>query len=384
MLVACITGPDFQAAKNQLLKTEGLCDAVEIRHDLIEGDTSQLITSLPLVDCKEIPTYHNFDETPEDLEALLASMKPAPIVKIATMANCITDSLRMLDLVRRHPHVAGMCMGPQGEITRILAPVYGSPLTFASVGPPAAPGQMSVEDLLKCYHFKRLSPSTKVFGLMGNPITQSPSHKTHNAYFREHGIDAVYVKMCVEERELSHFFHFVKRLDFKGLSVTIPYKERIFDFIDHFEEKAAEIGAVNTLTIGAEIVGSNTDADGAMDVLEKQIPIRDARIVILGGGGSSKAISYEAKKRGGHVTICSRRFGNLHTIPTYDVLITTLPVEVDHDPIPGSVVFDINFKREASRLIERARSKGCQVILGEEMFQAQAALQFARWDQIPS
>jgi len=379
MLIACITGPDFPSVKKQLEKAHALCDAVEIRSDLLEKDLDLPPIHLPIIDCSEIPSYHNYEETPKDLDALLASMPKENVVKIATMANCITDSLRMLDLVRRHRNVAGMCMGPYGAITRILAPIYGSLMTFASVGNPAAPGQLDAEELIERYRFKKLSPSTKVFGLIGNPVSQSPSHITHNAHFQNLDLDAVYVKMKVQEEELPLFFDLVKRLDFKGLSVTIPHKEKMFPFVDQVEEKAQAIGAINTLTFGNEIIGANTDADGALDVLEKRIPILGKKVVILGAGGSAKAVAYEAKRRGAEVTLCSRRFGNLDQIPPYEILINTIPVDVDHDPIPGSIIYDINFNRKNCPLMERARAKNCKLIFGEEMFQAQAAMQFARW-----
>ena len=108
----------------------------------------------------------------------------------------------------------------------------------------------------------------------------------------------------------------------------------------------------------------SSDADGALDVLEKRMLVLGKTIVILGAGGSAKAVAYEAKKRGAEVTLCSRRFGNLDQIPIYDVLINTIPVEVDHDPIPGSVVYDINFNRKNSPLMERAKAKSCQLIFG--------------------
>lgn len=384
MLVACITGPDFQAAKKQLEKAKTLCDAVEIRTDMIEEDISMLDVSLPLIDCNEIPTYHNFDETPKDLDAIVSSLKQSPIVKIATKANCVTDSLRMLDIVNRYSHVAGMCMGHHGEITRILAPIYGSPLTFSSVGLPSAPGQIEAETLVRQYRFRSLNPKTKIYGLIGNPVVQSPSHVTHNSYFYKNKKDAVYIKMCLEEKELPLFFDLVKKLDFKGLSVTLPFKEKLFDYIDYIDCKADLIGAVNTLKIENGILGFNTDGDGALDVLEKRVLVKGLKVVILGAGGSSKAIAYEAKKRGAHVFVCSRRYGNLTKIPPYDVLITTLPVEIDHEPIAGSIVFDINFKRKTSYLMKKAALKGCQLIFGEEMFDAQAGFQFSKWGQKPS
>ena len=173
MIIACITGPDLPSVKKQLEKAHALCDAVEIRSDLFNEGVKLPQVQLPIIDCSEFPTYHNFEETPEDLDVLLASMPKGKVIKIATMARCITDSLRMLDLVNRHENVAGMCMGPYGEITRILAPIYGSPMTFAAVGREASPGQLDARELINRYRFKELSKSTRIYGLIGNPVSQS-------------------------------------------------------------------------------------------------------------------------------------------------------------------------------------------------------------------
>lgn len=383
MLIACITGPDFQSAKKQLQLAEMYCDGVEMRSDLIQEDLSSLPIPLPIFDCNTIPTYHNFSETPQDLDAILEAMPKAPLVKIATRANCVTDSLRMLDLVRRHPHVAGMCMGPHGAITRILAPVFGSPITFASVGREAAPAQLEAKELVLRYRFRKLSNKTKVYGLLGNPVEQSPSHITHNAFFDRHNLDAVYVKMEVKEEELPLFFDLVKRLDFQGLSVTLPYKEKVFPYVDSVSKTAEEIGAINTITFREKVEGDNTDALGALDVIERRIEVMGKKMVILGAGGSAKAIGYEAQRRGTLVTFCSRRYGNLDQIPPYDLLVSTLPVDVDHRPLPHSVIMDIRFNQKNSPFMLEAKKQNCTLIFGEEMFDQQALYQFARWGLIP-
>lgn len=386
MLIGCITGPDFRSVKKQLARAKkARCDAVELRCDLISEEISSLSIPLPILDCGQMPTYHNFEETPEDLEAILATLPSGEPVKMATWANCCTDSLRMLDLVRRHKgRVAGMCMGAHGAITRILAPVFGSPLTFAAVGRGVFLAQMQAEELVYRYRHRQLSPKTQVFGLIGNPVSQSPGHVAHNRYFAQNRLDAVYVKMEVQEEELERFFSLVKRLGFKGLSVTAPFKEKLFRFLDSVEGKAGEIGAINTLTFGEQVVGSNTDADGALDVIEKRGPVHGKRMVILGAGGAAKAIGFEAERRGALVALCSRRFGNLTQIPPYDILVNTIPAAIDHDPLPKSLVMEVNFRAEGTPLMQKAKARDCELIFGEEMFAMQASYQFARWGQRPS
>lgn len=392
MLIGCITGPDLETAKRQLKAAKTFCNGIELRKDLLETPfevpdgfvitTTEMNHSI-LSDGRKISIYHNFNETPKNLEEILLSLPRADIYKIATMASKITDSLRMLAFMNNYKNVAGMCMGRFGQITRILGPIFGSPLTFAALGTPGAPGQLQAEDLVKTYRFHSLSPKTKIFGLIGNPISHSLSHLKHNAFFAEKKIDAVYVKMELQEEELPEFFALAKELGFSGLSVTRPFKEKVQPFVDFIEKEAAEIGAINTLTFKeGQIYGANTDSTGALDALEETTLVAGKKIVILGAGGASKAIAYEAKKRGGEVTILSRRFGNLSDVPLYDILINTTPVPA---PIPAEelqpkkIVMDISPRHKNSPWMAHAKQIGCESIDGGAMFDKQALGQFLRW-----
>jgi 3-dehydroquinate dehydratase/shikimate dehydrogenase len=101
---------------------------------------------------KIIVSHHNFEYTPDDLNGIYnkIALQNPDIIKIATKANSYEDSLRMLELVHNaNRDIIGICMGQYGVITRVLGPLYGSYLTFASLedGKSSAPGQMSVAEL---------------------------------------------------------------------------------------------------------------------------------------------------------------------------------------------------------------------------------------------
>lgn len=391
MLIGCITGPDLETAKDQVNIAEQYCDGLELREDLLKCCLD--FPKMPLVittnhkgstlsDGRTMSVYHNFRKTPEDLDAVLQKMPRADLYKIATMANSITDALRMLVFCKDKPHVIGVCMGEYGQMTRILGPIVNNACTFAAVGKEAAPGQLQAKDLVEMYHYHRLTPSTSIYGLIGNPISQSPSHQTHNTFFRENDLDAVYVKMALCEDELPEFFRLIRELPFKGLSVTIPFKEKVLKYIEHFEGEAKEIGAVNTIAIEDKIYGANTDGLGALNAIEEKGSIRGKHCVILGAGGAAKAIGYEAIKRGATVSFHSRRYGNFKEISTYDVLINTTPISSPIDLekiIPRTVVMDVNHGHEHSPLMIRAKALGCKLIFGKTMFEQQALGQFNRW-----
>jgi 3-dehydroquinate dehydratase/shikimate dehydrogenase len=120
-------------------------------HDLDRKATTRLIVS-----------YHNFNETPQNLDEIYSKIvdKGADIVKIATKANSYDDSRRMLNLIaakHNEMDIIGICMGEKGVATRVLGPVYGGYLTFASLeGKASAPGQLDVHDLKTAWNVLRM------------------------------------------------------------------------------------------------------------------------------------------------------------------------------------------------------------------------------------
>lgn len=344
---------------------------------------------------KVIVTYHNFEETP-DLDAVLKTLQEAHpqahFYKIATMARSTLDSLRMMEFLQRHPRVIGICMGELGTVTRICAPIFNVPLTYAPLcdEDKTAPGQLLVDYLCQIYHFRSLTPETKIYGLIGDPVYRSISHLFHNDFFRTHSRNAVYVKMVVKSEELAQFFASIKKLPFAGLSVTAPLKEAILPFIDVIDPKAKAIGAVNTLAFRkGKIYGNNTDGDAALDVLGD---VQNKTLVVLGAGGAAKAIIYTAVKRGCHVVIVNRtpeRASELaqlmgcawsKKIPTYDILVNTtsasMPIDAQ-DILPGKIVMDIAVY--GTEFFKEAQRKGCTVLNGFPMFFQQALAQQAIW-----
>jgi len=435
MLIGCIAGPDFISAKRQVENANQNCKGIELRIDFLEEniDLQSLISlckgisiitdpkmqkslftlqpdyfTVPwdykgeIPDTKIIRAYHNFSKTPEDLEAILKAMPKADIYKIATTAQKTTDAMRMLNFVKGKKNIIGICMGPFGEITRILGPIVGNVFDFAKIEEEAAPGQLSPQELIENYNYNLLNSSTSIFGVIGYPLTKSRSSSFHNGFFKINQIDAVYVKFPLLEEELKIFFSLAKGLQMRGASVTMPHKEKVYPFIDSCEETAKEIGAINTLTFSdGEIRGANTDAEGALDALEEHCPVADKDCVILGAGGAAKAIAYEAKKRGAKITILNRTiekakslaeqletsFGNLDTLESYKILINTTPNPM---PIPktklkpNTVVMEITIANSDSAWMQHAQSIGCLCVFGMAMFEKQAMGQYTRWGIIPS
>jgi 3-dehydroquinate dehydratase / shikimate dehydrogenase len=356
---------------------------------------------------KIILSYHDFERTPEDLEALLSDLqkKPADYYKIATKANTTLDSLRMLLFLKGKPNVVGLCMGELGTITRILGPKLNSTWTYAALNQEnaTAPGQLTAHTLLTTYNYRKFDQNSSIYGLIGDPVDKSLGHITHNDLIESISLNALYLKMPVKEMELPSFFSLAKAVGFSGLSVTMPHKEAVIPFLDEIEAPAQTLGAVNTIHFNqGRLIGYNTDTVGALDALEEVVDIRRKKIVILGAGGAARAIAYAALRRGAQVLILNRdpqraiklaealgcSGDALEHLSTnlYDILINCTNQELPIDPeliIPESVVMDINYPSKETPLIKEALKRECRVVYGYKMFVNQALAQFQIWLKSP-
>lgn len=370
---------------------------------------------------KRIISYHNFRHTPDDLEELHARMAAmdADVVKIATMAQRPRDNVRMLELVKnaKAPTV-GMCMGDIGTPSRILGARFGSPWAYATFHHERtlAPGQLSFQQMSEVYNYEKIGPETAVYGVVADPVAHSLSPHIHNAAFRAHNLDAVYVPFRVPPDSLAEFMEDAPRLGLRGLSVTIPHKEAIAAHLTKVDPAAKGIAAVNTVVLrDGQVVGYNTDYKGAMDALEHGLrgpheqpvagaasPLAGKRVMVLGAGGVSRAILYGLQKRGAQVTVSSRTKARAETLAKefgaraiewaarhnadVDVLVNGTPIgmhpNVDESPYgkahlrPSMVVFDTVYNPESTLLVKEAREHGCRVVTGVEMFIRQASLQY--------
>jgi len=296
--------------------------------------------------------------------------------------------------------VAGMCMGELGEITRILGTVAGAPLVYSFIGKPTAPGQLSVQDLLEIYHFSSLSPKTKVYGVIGDPIHKSIGYLCHNKIFEAEKFDAVYVRMLVKKPELSSFFKEVKSLPFNGLSVTMPLKEGVAAFADEIDEDVKEVGAYNTLFKREEIWrATNTDGVGAIDAIESHVKVQGKKMLIIGAGGAAKAIAYAGQLRGASIIIANRSenkgraladavqgvYTPLTNLPDYDIIVnaTSVGMSPDTNNVPidemeikeNRVFFDVIMAPKETKFLRLGKERGGEVVYGYELYINQAIRQ---------
>ena len=365
---------------------------------------------------KRIISYHDFEETPENLEELHAAMadEDADIIKIATMANNFDDNLRMMDLVKnaKVPTI-GICMGEMGMITRILSAKLGSPFTYAtfSKDKKMAPGLLEWKEMNSLYRYNEINDDTALFGVVADPVAHSYSPMIHNSAFLDQGINARYLPFRIPKSDLRTFIINCKELGIEGLSVTIPHKEGALLHCNRAESSATGIGAVNTMVFqDDDIYGYNTDYRAAMDCIEElfkidktvERPMQGMTALVLGAGGVSRAIAWGLKQRHCEVLIASRTMERSQMLAgelgcrviewdqrhneRINLLVNGTPVgmhpDVDHSPYDAAslnqfvAVFDTVYNPENTLLIKYAKKADCRIITGIDMFVRQAAYQF--------
>jgi 3-dehydroquinate dehydratase/shikimate dehydrogenase len=297
-----------------------------------EGDLSaSLILSL-----------HDERGRPADLSRRVLAMAAQPaaaVLKVAYRARSLRDNLELFDLLAEgaggRPLIA-LAMGEFGLMSRVLAPKFGSFLTFASLraGAATAPGQPTIDDLLNLYRFRTIGPRTRVYGVIGWPVARSLSPAMHNAAFAAAAHDGVYLPLPVPP-EYEHFkatLHALvehPRLDLAGCSVTMPHKEHLVRFAREERQRAAGratwsidalselAGAANTLAVERGADGRpaacrvlNTDGPAAADLLAAALgrPLAGARLALLGAGGLARAVAAAGATAGATVTVFNRTF----------------------------------------------------------------------------
>jgi len=264
-----------------------------------------------------------------------------------------------------------------------------------------------------------ISGRTRICGIIGDPIEHTMSPVMHNAAFKNKGLDYVYLPFRVKPEDLGKAIEGMRALNIRGLNVTIPHKVAVIQFLDELDPLADKIDAVNTIVNDDGILkGYNTDATGFLQALiEGGIEPKGKRVVILGAGGASRAISYILVERGAQIVILNRlleldwakelasrilqtfarevevlelnRENLARVLEKADILVNATKVgmspDIDETPVnsgllkPNLVVYDIVYNPIKTRLQREAEVAGATVISGLDMLVWQGALAFEKW-----
>jgi shikimate dehydrogenase len=263
---------------------------------------------------------------------------------------------------------------------------------------------------------RAISGGTRLYGILGHPITHSLSPLIQTFAFQHHHLDCLYVPFPVQPDRLPTALAGAIALGICGLNVTIPHKEAILPLLDEVSTEAEFIGAVNTVDIrDGRTIGYNTDGDGFL------LPLQDLRMVfadttalILGAGGAARAVTIALLRAGcPELTLCNRtperayrlcddlcqRFpqAQINSIPFENaaaaardhlLIVNTTAVGLHPgDPQllpetafrPEHVVYDIVYRPLYTELLQVAKQRGATVVPGIEMLIGQGAEAFRIW-----
>ena len=244
----------------------------------------------------------------------------------------------------------------------------------------------------------------KKFGLIGSTVSHSLSkayfdEKFFNEGLRDYHYDLYPLKNVDELKTLLK-----ENPDLYGLNVTIPYKEQVLKFLSDIDPFAKSIGAVNVIKVmNGKLKGFNTDSDAFLESVDKWFPNTEgSKALILGTGGSSKAVQFALKKLNIAFKLVSREktlgdytYQDLEKNPTIistsNLIINTTPLGMTPDmnampPIdyellgPTHFVYDLIYNPARTKFLQKAEMRGTTIKNGLEMLHIQAEKAWVIWN----
>ncbi|MCV3383534.1 shikimate dehydrogenase [Campylobacter sp. IFREMER_LSEM_CL292] len=236
----------------------------------------------------------------------------------------------------------------------------------------------------------------KIFTVIGDPIVHSKSPRMHNNALQVLKKDAIYTRYHLKNK--AKLKEIVQKFD--GANITIPFKEEAYKIADFCDESVMHIGSANTLlNKNNKIYAYNTDYLGFLKAIENFFSIKNA--LILGAGGTAKALAYALKSINVEVAIANRssvRFKNLNNYPCFlydqldlntqfDLIINTTSAGLHDESLPceerilknifqkTKYAFDVIYSRETS-FLKLARENGLKIKDGTQMLLWQGVFAF--------
>ena len=258
-------------------------------------------------------------------------------------------------------------------------------------------------------------------GLIGHPLGHSLSPKIHATALKTCNLEGSYSLFPVAPDDMQGLKDLIDRVrsgEITGLNVTIPHKQNTIKFLDELTAPAKAIGAVNTIYLrDKKVIGDNMDAPGFLTDLERNFSSFGFHpsALILGAGGSARAVLYALVNDGWDVTIVSRRieqakqlvevfqngksliasYDNLSDvfqspISSFSLIVNTTPVgmtpNIEQSPLPENIIlskytiiYDLVYNPRETKLVKDARAQGLAATTGLGMLIEQAALAFEIW-----
>ncbi|KAI3630607.1 hypothetical protein MIR68_012042 [Amoeboaphelidium protococcarum] len=388
------------------------CEYVDIEMALITDDYRQLLIQYRNTPpTRIIASYH-------DVQRAHNWSQQLALTGSRTIQNC--GNLLEHSFKHINKPVIAINMGGSGGESRILNH-FMTPVTHESLTLKAAPGQLSMKEIIRARTLNGLFNTDGRVYLFGSPIKHSLSPTLHNSGFSDVGLQynyELYETDCIT----SDLIKLMKADSFIGASVTIPLKEKILPFVTRLSKSAREIGAVNTVwkersqSGGQDILcGDNTDWLGIkrviLDQFDRLSGLNQINALVIGAGGTAKAACYALNNLGVHADvklnvynrtdskaqILADKFqGSVFAADSgmtssiqFQIVVGTIPGDAQQnvdqlvqDKLFGEndgIYVELAYKPRKTYFMERAASKGWKTVEGLQILMEQGFEQFSRW-----
>jgi len=266
-----------------------------------------------------------------------------------------------------------------------------------------------------------INSKTSFLALIGNPVNHSLSPIMQNAALKHLGLDLVYLAFPCKDEDFNATINSLKKINCKGLNITIPFKEKVFNLCSEVSPIAKKIKAINTLKLNKnnEWSGTNTDVSGFIYPLNKY-NLRDKKGIVLGSGGAARAaIQGLLELKLSEINVISRNSQSLqnilidfsndtkingiiynnnknkYLIENSDVIVNSTPVGMknksnNYNLLPfgnnfweslksNTIIYDLIYNPRPTALLKFGLEKNCITIDGLEMLVAQGAKSLSYW-----
>ena len=265
-----------------------------------------------------------------------------------------------------------------------------------------------------------ITSKTSFLALIGNPVSHSLSPIMQNAAIKYLGLDLIYLAIPCKNEDLEIVINSLTKMNCKGLNITIPYKQKVFEICNEISPVAKKVQAINTLKLkdNKDWCGTNTDIDGFIYPLKNLNLIKKSSLILGSGGAARSVIQGLIDLKLSKITIISRNKNSLNELVTNfqsdikiegllntdtkidnliqetDLIVNTTPVgmskNINDDEIPfgkifwssiksKTIVYDLIYNPSPTPFLKFCDKKGCMIIDGTQMLIAQGAKSLSFW-----